>query len=313
MPGRGLSLKTATLIGLAWILSGTPIFAQFDAAEPHTACLAANLLSSAQAAGYMFRSYKNQKTGDACLQVLRAGKVIFRRTIGNFGQFSLGQPADSADKIPTVENGTDLTGQGHPEMIVSLYTGGAHCCILEYVFELEPAFKMLATLDAEDSSFAHFAVIGDRFYYFANDWTFAYWRASFADSPAPNVVLGFVPEGDGGSFHLSLDKMRSPEPAPEKWQALLAAGRKSFNRNPRFPDGIDSTLWAKMLELIYSGHSNLEWKLVDEAWPQTRQGKDEFLTDFCSQLKTSPYWPDLEKAVTDPPTSCARAKAKLTD
>jgi hypothetical protein len=69
-----------------------------------------------------------------------------------------------------------------------------------------------------------------------------------------------------------------------------------------------------MVNMIYTGHSNLAWKLLDETWLTPNQSlaqapnKDKFLSGFCSQLKTSQYWGDMEKTLEDVPSACTVAK-----
>jgi hypothetical protein len=294
-------------------LAFSQIFLAAQADNPANACLRSNLKDSAKVGQYSFRSYKNL-AGDACLQVSRDGKVIFRRTLGNAGYFALGQSANKEWKVPAIANGTDITGRGHPDMIVSFYTGGAHCCTFHYIFELDPEFKLLATLDAEDGDFAHFSPLDGEphYYYLAYDWTFAYWRESFAGSPAPAVILQFEDDGKSGNYHLALDKMRRPEPSQDEWKKATKEARDAFTENNPFDEGIGPELWGHMLNLIYSGHSDLAWKLFDEAWPTKKSGKEKFLSDFCSQLKISPYWPDLEKSIPAMPAACSKAPPRNT-
>jgi hypothetical protein len=67
-------------------------------------------------------------------------------------------------------------------------------------------------------------------------------------------------------------------------------------------------LWNTVLDLIYTGHSDLAWKFINEAGPKAQPGTNATLADFCSVLKVSPYWPDLEPTVKDMPSACANAK-----
>jgi hypothetical protein len=301
-------------MGILFALSlSTPLFsfAQIGADDPGTACARDYQKTIVPMGTLTFRTYANQLTGDACLQVLRMGKVIFRRTIGNDGNYTLGQAADRRSGAPRISNGTDITGRGHPDMIVSFYTGGAHCCSLYYIFELEPRFKLLATLDGEDGG-GYFKSMGGSYYFLTNDWPFAYWKTSFSDSPAPEIILRFADEPRGGGYHLALDKMQRPHPTIEEWNTRLREAHEAFGESNPFSDGIGSYLWGNMLELIYEGHSELAWKLLDESWPADRKGKNSFLSDFCSQLKTSPYWPDLQPSIPNSPQVCTEARPKNT-
>lgn len=286
------------------------IYAQFPADHPDVACAAKYLTSTAKAGRYIFKAYRNDDSGDACLQVIRGRSIIFKRTMGNGGYYALGQKSDKQSGAQAIANGADITGRGRPDMTVSFYTGGAHCCLFVYIFELDPDFRLLGTLDAADGDGSHFVVIDNRYYYSTEDWTFAYWYGSFAGSPAPSVILAYM-EGANNQhgFHLALDKMRRPAPTTEEWQKALAdvhheltlEGKNMFNFLPQ-------VLWKEILDLIYTGHSDLAWKFLEEVGPRAQESPYPDLAAFCSTLKTSPYWPDLEPTLLDIPAACAKAK-----
>ena len=52
---------------------------------------------------------------------------------------------------------------------------------------------------------------------------------------------------------------------------------------------VPTVLWRIMLDLIYAGHADTAWTFLDQAWPKEITGKERFLSDFRSQLFTSPY------------------------
>jgi hypothetical protein len=193
-------------------------------------------------------------------------------------------------------------------MVVTEWTGGAHCCLSAYVFELEPAFRLVARLDAEDDDLSHFEDIdGDgRFYYRTADWTFAYWPQSFAGSPSVPVLLRFVDDDRGGSYHLALDRMKQPALTGTAWRNKVADVRGWFDDPTWAFSG--GGLWQSMLELIYSGNSSEAWKLADEGWPAKVKGKAGWLRDFCGLLKTSSYFRDLDRPLDGAPTACATAR-----
>jgi hypothetical protein len=240
LAGVRLVLRVGIVVA---VLAGAAGFAaaQFPSQDPAKACSLEHLKDSAKVGRFVFTTYENVQSGDRCLQVLKDGKVIFRRTNDNGGEFTLGQPADKERGVTeAIANGTDITGRGRPDMIVSLYTGGAHCCVMHYVFELEPDFKLLATLDAEDSWRAHFSDLdhNQHYYYLANDWTFAYWRECFALSPSPPVILRFDENAKGGGYHLALDKMKLPAPTAAEWDKTVQEGRAAFSQDNPFSGGI---------------------------------------------------------------------------
>jgi len=295
-------------LGTVLALSSGVLLAESTAENSATACPRKDLTDSVKVGRFVFRSYRNLDNGNACLVVIRDGKAIFRRALVG-GQYTLGQPADAEIKVPEIANGTDLTGRGHPDMIVSAYTGGAHCCMSHYVFELEPDFKLLATLNDEDDDFAHFELLDGHYYYMTADWTFAYWPGCFACSPSAAVTLQFVVDGKGGGFHLAMERMQRAGPAPEEWRNQLDEVQKVV-QGEEIPEDIGVKLWGPVLNLMYSGHSDLAWKFVEEAGPKAQQGYFPTLADFCSLLKASPYWSDLEPTLRNTPPACANAKRR---
>ncbi len=287
-----------------------PSLAQGPAENPAAACTSKNQVDAAAVGQYQFTAYKS---GDgACLQVTSDGKVVYNHSVDSFETYTLGQAADAQEQIPAIANGTDVTGRGQPDMIVSLYTGGAHCCWIHYVFELEPEFKLLATLDDSDDGGARFERFKDgHYYYLTADWTFGYWPTCFACSPAALVTLRFVNDKKGGGFYLAMDKMQTPAPTAAEWNKELSAAQAAVNKGDA--DSIGTTMWQSVLNLIYTGHSDLAWKFVDALGPKAQQSPLPSLADFCSVLKSSPYWPDLQPTLKDTPPACTNAKPQQSN
>jgi hypothetical protein len=282
-------------------------------------CYWLNLKEASIVGGWDFHAYKDGDTGKACLEIRRGsrdGPVVYRKTVASFGEFRLGQKANPAYDIPRIEDGTDLTGRARPDMIVTTWSGGPHCCFYHMIFELKPELKVVARIDDGDGDLAHFEDLdgNGRYYYKGNDWTFAYWDASLEDSAAPAVVLRFVDDDQGGRYHIVMDKMHTPEPTPEQWKKAVQDAGEAFVGGSNFGDGTGSKLWSNMVNMIYTGHSKLAWKLLDETWLTPDQSlaqapnKEKFLSGFCSQLKTSQYWADMEKTLEDVPPACTVAK-----
>jgi hypothetical protein len=312
---RGVWLAMA-LVGASALLA-----AQGPVEPSSRECSGINLIQSATVGQYVFKAYKDRVNGDGCLEVheiRRQGKIIgklipkvvFRRTLEGMGEFTLGQNEGPNTGIPKIENGADITGRGRADMIVTNRSGGAGCCSVHYVFEVEPTLWLLARIDDGDGDSAHFVDLdgNHHYYYVGNDWTFSYWNSSFANSPAPTVVLRFVDDKKAPGYHLAMDKMQRPAPTTAQWNKAIREAGDAFGSNGGFGDGVGSALWSNMLNLIYTGHSDLAWKLTAQAWPSQRPGQDTFISSFCSQLKTSTYWPDLEPTLQETPPACIAAK-----
>ena len=301
--GRPIRALIWANFALAFWLAPVRFYAQAVGEDAAGACARKNRDYAVTVDHFLFASYSSEAGG--CLEVICGGKVVFRRAAGIAENFTLGQPGEPIENIPAVANGTDVTGRGHPDMIVSLFTGGAHCCTSHLVFELEPELKLLATLTDAHDDLAHFE--RDRkdsgYNYITADWIFAYWPTCFACSPSERVVLRWADDGEGGGFHLALDKMREPAPTAEAWNKDLGMVHKVVSDNDI--NSIGQTLWQTVLDLIYTGHSDLAWKFVDAAGPKAQQKPFPTLGDFCGLLRRSQYWPELEPTLKDVPPACA--------
>jgi len=249
---------------------------------------------------YVVRVYFDQvaKDGsDAYYEILKDNKPVFRQKAAYKGeQFFIGTMDDKDPDATLVKIGKDITGDGQPDVVVSEWSGGANCCLTIHIFEIGSTFRQIGTIAAKyGDTGPHFMHMDDKDSKNAGlklqvgDWTFANWHSDFADSPAPKVILRF----SDGAYRVSPDLMRSPIPSVSDLDARVAAIRtyKNNSKSKSWPGAdISPTLWATMLDLIYTGHAGDAWKFLDRAWPPQIAGKDSFAHDFRAQLKRSPYW-----------------------
>ncbi len=216
------------------------------------------------------------------LAIERGGKSVYRQQSYDFhlGGFD---PSDAKQK-GLLAVGKDVTGAGVPDLVVSEYTGGAHCCFLAHVFELGKEFRNVATLDARDGDLSHFEDLDSdgALEFVTNDFTFAYWRASFADSPAPRVVLKFR----AGAYHVAPELMQKAAPAAAE---LESRSREVRGRGRWAAGRVPPALWAAMLDLIYRGHPDLAWSFLNSAWGGSTREKETFRKEFLARLAKSPY------------------------
>ena len=229
------------------------------------------------------------------LQILKSGRILHEMTghrlyIGYMygdDEFAKYHKTVSAKLIAM---GSDITGRGVPNLVVSEWSGGAHCCFSFHIFEIGKEFREIGVLGAGHGDLAHFEKrSGEKGLVFvANDWTFAYWNASFAQSPAPEVILRF----SDGKYGLAVDLMRKPAPSDETMgeQIKQVQADKTWEGD----GGPPVKLWEFMLDLIYTGNAAAAWQFFEKAWVPVVPGKTEFLTEFRSQLTKSRYWQDLE-------------------
>jgi len=235
--------------------------------------------------GYTFRSYGRYKAPGGYFEMLRGGRRIYSRNGGDFMvalQERTGKPL----------MGRDITGDGQPDLAVSEFGRGAHGPYFAYVFQIGKKFRHIATIDGEHDWVRFDDADKDgKIEALIMDWTFAYWNASFADSPAPKVILRYKK----GQYAPAPELMRKPVPPSsvlkkriEEAAAGLRKIKEYLNDDPY--GQAPSILWGTMLDLMYSGHADVARAFFDQAWPEGVPGKQRFLSDFRGQLAKSPYW-----------------------
>jgi hypothetical protein len=252
---------------------------------------------------YVARVYSDpnaQGGGDAYFEILKDGKRVFVQRAKDKGErFFIGTMYKDDPDAGLVKMGTDITGNGQPDLVISEWSGYANCCLTIHIFEIGPTFKQLGTIDAEfGDSGPHFVQLDKNSKVAGlaiqiHDWTFANWNADFADSPAPKVLLRF----SDGAYRVAPDLMRAPLPSAQDLEARTAsiANYAPSTKGGRWPDAdVSPQLWGTMLDLIYSGHTDNAWQFLDVSWPAKVHGKAIFERDFRKQLAKSLYWPALK-------------------
>jgi hypothetical protein len=237
---------------------------------------------------YVIRTYRWPEP-EACLRISKQDKLVYSL---ESAEFKVGGNFASADTAPV---GVDLTGRGIPNAVVGEWSGGAHCYFTLHGFELGDHFREVGRIEASNSDTANFVDPNHHGHYefVGNDWAFAYWNTSFAQSPAPRIVLKFR----DGRFRLATDRMTKPGASPQEFAPIASQVKADNEWKPNQPDwlcgdacGIPVSLSKNILELVYTGHSDSAWRLLDESWSRDRQRKQQFAQEFCHQLKTSHYW-----------------------
>jgi hypothetical protein len=199
---------------------------------------------------------------------------------------------DAADHAPP---DTDLDGDGFSEVIVSEYTGGAHCCFNLHVVRLhpEPSYQRLSLQHAEGGVFEQ--LDGDpALEVVMPDWSMAYWNCGFANSPTPVVVLDLA----DGAWRPSVALMRRP-PASDaelRKMAELWTGWRC-DAGGLWGTGVcrgDLALpWESMLDLIYSGNAAQARWVLDHGCEETPEKRDAFWADMIQHLHRSDAWDTL--------------------
>ncbi len=236
-----------------------------------------------------FRDYTVRvfRAGAGFYQILKNGRQIFADS-GNIYHIGSNYEDEPASKLVSI--GKNVTGDGQPNLLISDWTGGAHCCFSFHLFQIaDNDFRLIQTFDTEHTDYANFINLDNdpalEFRMF--DWTFAYWRTSFADSPAPEVILKY----NGRKYEVAYDLMRKP-PLPQNELTRIAREIEALPEWKKDPPPV--RLWEEMLKLIYSGNMPQAWNLAELSWPKDIGNKAEFLKSFRTQLRKSPYWKNVQ-------------------
>lgn len=195
----------------------------------------------------------------------------------------------------------DLDGDDVPDLVITSYSGGAHCCWTYTFMRLGDRPAVVAELEAENgasmetrrtTSGASECIVT------ATDSIWNYWKTCYACSPRPTVVLRFSRAG----LTPAPDLMLRPLPPAKELDEALSRARAAVlklaePREQAESSGVEvSDLWRMPLELLYTGHEPEAWAFFERAWPADGPGKDEFLREFRENLAKSPYWSQIHAA-----------------
>ncbi len=201
---------------------------------------------------------------------------------------SLDEAPGSRNSAFPIEPGTDVTGDGRPDLVLLSFSGGAHCCFALEIYSLAPDFKLIATVDGENSPPLLQKREGEAAYVIELvDWTFAYWHAPFVESPSPLVYLRW----SGDDYQPAPDLMRGQPLSENDLERKVATLAKDMAEAGKPIPG----LWREMLQMIYTGQAAQAFQLLDGAWPEDQIGRAAYLTQFGAQLGLSPFFPALIK------------------
>jgi hypothetical protein len=174
------------------------------AASPPAAPTTQSASSGAVTATFTFTSTSPNVFPTKTLTISRSGQVVYDQPVTSLLCGPAGTPqhycapaspgtGQSSVHVVALEAGSE------PNVVLDLYTGGAHCCWIEQVFSFDPA---TATYVAAEHDFGNAGErlkdLGHdgRFEFLTADNSFAYAFTDYADSGLPIQIISFA----GGSF-----------------------------------------------------------------------------------------------------------------
>jgi len=228
----------------------------------------------------------------AGVQILKDGKQVYVQTGYSFGlgyPLEQDQPPDSVKPVV----GLDFSGEGIPELLISEWSGGAHCCYVFHLFRLGDHFSALPQiplLDADESAFVRRPGIKGLVIATADYSAFAYFPSSFAGSPAGRVFLSFQDD----KFRPDASLMKAGAPKAGEIAKCAARFKPSRDWKDTKDAGQPLGMWYYATDLIYTGNETAAWSFLDAAWGGTSSDKMKYLDEYRRRLRRSVYYPELE-------------------
>ena len=129
---------------------------------------------------------------DVRLTIRRGGRVLVARRVNALLCGTLCWPGLAPELAVR-----DIERDGSPDVVVSLYSGGAHCCYIEQVYRYDPGSQTYAVVQLQlGDPPARLETIGRASVFVSADDRFAYRFAAFAFSGLPISIWAF----SGGRF-----------------------------------------------------------------------------------------------------------------
>ncbi|HLO76107.1 MAG TPA: hypothetical protein VK196_06600 [Magnetospirillum sp.] len=185
---------------------------------------------------------------------------------------------------PRAPVGQNVTGDGQPQLVVTGWSGGAHCCHTVHIIDLGEQPRLIQSIDAGHSDLDLFAQLDDdaALEIALPDWTYAYWPGSFALSPVPHVVL----EWDGRQYTPSARLTRNGS-----MYYRMQDEQMQNRRQPTSPEEQVAAIFQDTLDMVYAGRMKAARTLLKQLLPPTPENKQLQQVLFDCKLPSSPWWP----------------------
>ena len=232
--------------------------------------------------------------GDFVLQIFQAGTLVYTNSSHLFNDPEKKDPAadDSSPQSPRPL--TNITGNGIANLVISEYSGGAHCCSTYHIFELGDEFREVDTIETRDGGMV-FTNLTDSAIPEIQlaDWGYAYVFTCFAASYAPDIILQYA----DGKYQVATDLMFTEPPTDDEFTAMVQEIKTTYatpadgetNVVPPNVWGSNAILWDKMLDLTYQGHVDLALQLFDTCWQSEWKDRDAAVKLFWESVGGSQY------------------------
>jgi hypothetical protein len=182
-------------------------------------------------------------------------------------------------------SGQDINGDNLPEIIVSQYSGGAHCCSATTVYSLSPEPKKILDVQTGncEGDFQDLDHDGKLEFVTCED-TWAYEKCAFAFSPMPIVV--FTYSSAAGKYAPDTPQYR--EHFQKDIAESIAQAEKDFADPARDPDLDACSVLRPILDLMYIGGFDEGVALFRRLY--RRADAAELERQTVEKVRSSPFW-----------------------
>jgi hypothetical protein len=215
-------------------------------------------------------------------RVYEAQGALFHLPDSRWGWWSRRQPG--------VAPGTDLNGDGVPNLVVYEWSGSLRDPSQMHVFQAGETFHRIARIEGYDPRFEDLdddgvpeVVLVEGLFRF--DPVFG--------MPSARVVLRW----STGGYRVAEDLMRQSPPTDDDWARLIKEFRESDEwRLPYGEGGVPQRIFQEALRFMYGGHETWGWRLLREGWKPGWSVDEQLLQRFREQRNGSQYWQELSDA-----------------
>jgi hypothetical protein len=167
-------------------------------------------------------------------------------------------------------SGTDVNGDGKPELIVQGFSGGAHCCYAYHIIRLSPGLPLVLLIANQvPISFAKRKEGGIELR--TGDGVFDYFLVSQDNAVIPQLFLRLDGDRlvDVSADHIAEYDKQIDEARSQLTPAELDKLKHSTYSQNMLRDQMPAVRKAMtvVLNYLYSGREEQAWQALDEMWP----------------------------------------------
>ncbi len=229
---------------------------------------------------------RNEEYTCQLIEISDGNRTLFQDAMIG-GYFYLGPDAEHGQPF------REVTGSNSKNLVISYWTGGAHCCFALRIFDIEDGLDEIAFLETGNYMPTFVDLDGDGiFEIHVMDDFLAYQFSSFAASATADVILKYI----GGKYVVAPEFMVKPPTDLNSLQNEIADWRALIQESGDI-DQLPYPFMTAVTDLIFSGHRETAERLIDITWPASGPSKNEFLQEYEEALTESKFYADFRQSI----------------